>query len=35
MVFDGSYNYTSRDRPKAKPQPSSAVVRWRLDGPAE
>jgi hypothetical protein len=35
MVFDGSYSYTSRDRPKAKPQPSSAVVRWRLDGPAE
>jgi hypothetical protein len=35
MVFDGSYNYTSRERPKAKPQPSSAVVRWRLDGPAE
>ena len=35
MVFDGSYTYTSRDRPKAKPQPSSAVVRWRRDGPAE
>jgi hypothetical protein len=35
LVFDGTYNYTSQARPKARPVPSSAVVRWRLEGPAE
>jgi hypothetical protein len=35
LVFDGKYSYTSRERPKARPEMSSAVVRWRLDGSAE
>ena len=35
LVFDGAYSYTLRDRPKARPERSAAVVRWRLDGPAE
>ena len=35
LVFDGTYGYTSRSRPNARPEKSAAVVRWRRDGPAE
>lgn len=35
MVFDGSYGYSTRPNQSPKSQPSSAVVRWRLDGAAE
>jgi hypothetical protein len=34
LVFDGTYAYTTGSGP-ARRQASAAVVRWRLDGPAE
>jgi hypothetical protein len=35
LVFDGTYSYTTRADQKHRPQPSAAVVRWRLEGDAE
>ncbi|MFO0807988.1 MAG: hypothetical protein U0746_05155 [Gemmataceae bacterium] len=35
VIFDGTYGYTTKPGETLKPQPSAAVVRWRLDGEAE
>ena len=35
MIFDGTYGYTNPSVLIAKPRMVAAVVRWRLDGPAE
>jgi hypothetical protein len=35
LVFDGTYSYTTQANAVHRPQPSAAVVRWRLMGDAE
>jgi hypothetical protein len=35
LIVDGSYSYTTGNRPDRRSYPNAAVVRWRRDGPAE
>ena len=35
LIFDGAYSFTAREGQAHRPQPFSAVVRWRLEGEPE